>query len=142
MHIRAVSCYITNRPSNGGALSKNRNGGSKRVARQNRKIEGRLSRNKALHLFSFEMRRWRGPISRRDLAEIAGVHKFVLCAIEHEEAHLVRIEDVLKVLDTIGNISPIPQDKENEIRSLLKLATRPKSRRTCHRQRFEMGKRR
>ncbi len=116
-------------------MSKNRNAAKKTAARLERKIGGKMSRKKALHLFSFQFRRWREgiPICRSDLARIAEVDKFVLCYMEHEEVDQVRFQDVLRVLNALRTISSIPQSEEDQIRGLLKAATRPKSRRTCHR---------
>ncbi len=123
-------------------MSKSRNRLKKTVERMQRKIDGKMSRNNARSLFSFEFRSWRegARISRRDVAKVAEVDLFVLCYMEHRLVDEVRIEDVLSVLDALRRISPIPRQKEDEIRGLLKAAVRSKVRRTCYKP--HMAKRR
>ncbi len=125
-------------------MPKNRNRIKKTAERKQRKIEGKMGRVKARHLFTFEVRRWRegARISRKDVARVAGVEEFVLCYMEHNKVHLVRIGDVLSALNALRSISPIPKEKEDEIRGLLKAAVRNKLRRACHRPHSSMTKRR
>lgn len=77
----------------------------------------------------------RGLRSREILAIEAGVKKNVLNSIEHRKFYEARIEDVLKVIDTLLEMPNIPEEQKKKLCEIYR-KIKPKVARThrcfCH----------
>lgn len=57
----------------------------------------------------------RGLKPRKVVAEKAGVSKRVLNAIEHEKFYQARVEDVLKVINTLLEMPNLPEEQKKTL---------------------------